>query len=935
MGFNITRILKGLLLREAGVLSPKEIEITPAGSAGTKTSIVSSQTANRTITIPDATDTLVGKATVDVFTNKTIDVDAAGNDITNLVDANIKAAAAIAVSKLAAQTASRALASDASGFIVPSATTATELGYVNGVTSAIQTQLNTDATNLSNHLADTIDAHDASAISNIPSGNLAATEVQAALNELQTDIDTRATSTALSDHLNDTVDAHDASAISFVAVGTIAATDAQTAIAEVATDAASALSTHEADTTSIHGITDTSLLLTTTNAKVVTAKDIDGGTASNTSRITIPKDTKANLDALTRKEATVVFGSDTDKLYVDNGSSLVSVGSGGGTVNFITNGSADDATATIFTAYKDAAATRPVDGTGGAPTVISSNITSTAPLKGTKSFTIAHTAANGQGEGVAVLLDTLTPAYFAKVLQINIDYIVNSGTFQAGSSTQDSDLIWYLYDVTNSTLIEPSSIKMLSNSSTISDRFQATFQTSATGTSYRLIAHCATTNAVAFAIKCEVEISPSTYVYGTPITDWATTTVTCNFTNQVTLAKKRRVGDSMEYAIQTKFSAAPAAVSYAIWTLPDTIDVSKLAQGSASTVDARGPVNIYDASAGTTYTGVTSVSSSTTITMETHGALGSVDELIPITFALNDYIETLISVPILGQSSSVQMSDQTDTRVVAASITSTDTPTFATATTTKTTWSTTVRDTHGMVDLTNDRINVTVAGDYLVSMNYLFASIASTAVDAIQVYARVNNSTLYNVGTFGFAVATQFRGVSGSVLVPNLKTGDYVEIVVNQNIVATLTAYGGFNNFTMTKISGPSAIAATETIKAKYRYTANFTSSPTIPINFGTKVYDSHGAVTTSATAWKFTAPVAGLYTVLFSQNSGGAAVSTQLYKNGSVVEYFFTHQVAAGNGYLSGGTEIELIAGDYIDIRHDNSGASSGGHVCIKKSGN
>lgn len=73
------------------------------------------------------------------LTNKTIDADS--NTITNIENADIKAAAAIAVNKLAAVTASRALASDGSGFITPSATTATELGYVNGVTSAIQTQL--------------------------------------------------------------------------------------------------------------------------------------------------------------------------------------------------------------------------------------------------------------------------------------------------------------------------------------------------------------------------------------------------------------------------------------------------------------------------------------------------------------------------------------------------------------------------------------------------------------------------------------------------------------------------------------------------------------------------------------------------------------------------------------------------------------------------
>jgi len=55
-----------------------------------------------------------------------------------------------------------------------------------------------------------------------------------------------AVTTAISDHLSDTTDAPDASAISFSPVGTIAATDAQTAIAEVATDAATDLSNHVA-----------------------------------------------------------------------------------------------------------------------------------------------------------------------------------------------------------------------------------------------------------------------------------------------------------------------------------------------------------------------------------------------------------------------------------------------------------------------------------------------------------------------------------------------------------------------------------------------------------------------------------------------------------------------------------------------------------------
>lgn len=59
----------------------------------------------------------------------------------SIVNADIAAGAAIAFSKMAPLTVSRALVSDGSGVLSAATTTATEIGYVNGVTSAIQTQI--------------------------------------------------------------------------------------------------------------------------------------------------------------------------------------------------------------------------------------------------------------------------------------------------------------------------------------------------------------------------------------------------------------------------------------------------------------------------------------------------------------------------------------------------------------------------------------------------------------------------------------------------------------------------------------------------------------------------------------------------------------------------------------------------------------------------
>ena len=65
-------------------------------------------------------------------------------------------------------------------------------------------------------------------ITNTPAGTIAATDVQAAINELDTDVQ---------GHINDATAAHAASSIAFTPVGTVAATDVQSAIAEVAAEA--------------------------------------------------------------------------------------------------------------------------------------------------------------------------------------------------------------------------------------------------------------------------------------------------------------------------------------------------------------------------------------------------------------------------------------------------------------------------------------------------------------------------------------------------------------------------------------------------------------------------------------------------------------------------------------------------------------------------
>lgn len=74
----------------------------------------------------------------------------------------------------------------------------------------------------------------------------------------------------------------------------------------------------------------------------VTNKDIDGGVATDASRITLPAETTANLAALTRKEGTIAWDSTLAKVVADDGSGFNVVGGGGaGSESVLTVTSAD------------------------------------------------------------------------------------------------------------------------------------------------------------------------------------------------------------------------------------------------------------------------------------------------------------------------------------------------------------------------------------------------------------------------------------------------------------------------------------------------------------------------------------------------------------------------------------------------------------------
>lgn len=142
-----TTVSRALVSDGSGFVSPATTTATEIGYVNGVTSAIQTQLDGKASSTLTDSNIYVGNGT-NVATGVAVtgDISISNTGVTaitadSIVNADVNSAAAIAVSKLAATTGNRALVSDASGFLTAATTTDTEIGYVNGVTSAIQTQI--------------------------------------------------------------------------------------------------------------------------------------------------------------------------------------------------------------------------------------------------------------------------------------------------------------------------------------------------------------------------------------------------------------------------------------------------------------------------------------------------------------------------------------------------------------------------------------------------------------------------------------------------------------------------------------------------------------------------------------------------------------------------------------------------------------------------
>jgi hypothetical protein len=678
----------------------------------------------------------------------------------------------------------------------------------------------------------------------------------------------------------------------------------------------------------------TGTIATLAGTEALTNKDIDGGTASNTARITVPKGTFSLLNSLIRKEGTLCYATDQKKIYFDNGVSLSEVGSGsGGGINYIKDSSAETGTMAWATYDDGSSATSPVDGTDGSPQTVLWTTSSATPLRGSLEFLLNKTgSASRKGQGASYDF-TIDNADKAKVLTITFDYAIRGTTYA------DGDVTVWIYDKDAGVLIQPAGYQLLNAATGLPQKFIATFQTSASSTNYRLIFHIATTSTQNYSIGFEsISVGPQTVQYGAPITDWQD--YSCTLTgitkgDGTVVSKYRRVGDSAEVLI--KFTAGSTSATTNTWqfSLPFSAD-SDFFNNFTSTNHTIGVASWLDNTVGR-YVGYVRfyTGSSVQIGALQSGSTSYNDAGSGGSPALTsgDIISLFLTYKVAGWSSTVQMSNDTDTRVLAEYFKATSSQTLEAAGAGEIViYNSLDSSTHSAYNSTTGIFTAPVSGKYRINASIGITSAQWTAGNLADFYVRKNTNQQYKQLSYYICEATNTRVLvlNGSAEF-NLDAGDTLDVFFDHNRSGgdvTLNGSGQNNHLEIVRETGPSAIAATEVVALEANTsttTISATSAPGTNIIFTSKPTDTHNCMSLSTGV--ITIPTSGYYVFIFrisvnavTASSIGDNVNIQLNVNSGTyriigssqrLEQTTTAVILSPNAIVG----LNLNAGDTVEL--------------------
>lgn len=527
---------------------------------------------------------------------------------------------------------------------------------------------------------------------------------------------------------------------------------------------------------------------------------------------------------------------------------------------------------------------------------------------GTGSMSLLFSKAANNQQGSACVYEFDLPAspnkFQAAMLKIECDYLVDSGTFAAGSTSTDSDLIFYIEEFNGSawSLKEPSNFKLFSNATNIVSTDGGIFQTNSDTTKIRLIAYVASTTASAFSLKADFSVSPQVSSTGAAVSDWQSYTPVVSadsgtLTNYTATGRWRQVGDSIEVEARLEFTGAVGTWAGPIFSLPSgfSFDTNKtLSSYNGFSLISDGGASFYTAVAqrkGANGFGPISPSVFThTGTVPTRANV--VDNNYPMVWAPTDTMNISFRGPIQGWSSNTRISDGFEGRDVVTTLGLSGNQTVSSNAETTLLFNTVITDTVSAYASNGVTIKTSGYYDILLVVNYDTATTASEQfaarikIDGTTFRSDTTNPT--SNGTSKAILISQYL-TAGQVVTATVSSQTDSSYVVLQNVNTRLTV--AKNNSSQTIAASPvvalhaSGIAGADTIGTSLSL-----------MKFTTIDTNTHRTAAYSASTGLFTAPESGFYNVAWRVLTANVTLSTS--------ERFFTSLYKDGANYRAGSKE-------------------------------
>jgi hypothetical protein len=544
-------------------------------------------------------------------------------------------------------------------------------------------------------------------------------------------------------------------------------------------------------------------IITSAATQVLTSKDYDGGTASDTSRITLPSDTKANLDALTRKEGTLVYATDDDLVYYDDGTTLIAVGSGAGgsgsgRINFLDEDVSTFETGDGSVLFNDSPSY--VDGQGGTLTGnLSKNLTTGANIVGAQSLQIVKSLGDASGDGVSLDSNTIDSNFRGRRQFIEFEYDFDNPQYTSG------DFSVKAYDLTNLqelTIVGDTSIprskgrfsgEVLTDESTLSIRISLYLETdNSSGTNYFGVI-----DNVIFTID---QSAPSAIV--TPRQSYSPVFTNLTVGNGVDEFYFWREGQHLRIHGAFDFGSTSSVTGNITMSIPSglLIDGSVVPDPDGSNTFYMAGFAIGQDGGAPVHMGAVNIIDQTTFRMAGDDGAQSWNATTPFTWANGDRFTVDVTLPIEDWDSGTLIST-TDQHLKTSrtSAVTTGPQSFSTGVTTTVDWtSVDFETTGGSFDLVNDEY---VAGRR--QKVYAHAQIALTGMVGgtgdVQLFFEDQNTTIRGFTRNGISANTESFSVQA---VLDLSEGDRIKVRLNQANGGSrnISASSGVNYFQIFEI---------------------------------------------------------------------------------------------------------------------------------------